>query len=175
MTRDQCIGLMIRLEGHYANNPKDPGGATMCGITQRTLDSLQGKALPAVLPKNVKDLTEDQVYVIYRAVDWALIHGDELPKTLAPLMLNASVNMGEPTAVLLLQECLGVPRDATMGPKTLAALTTWHSPYLPEQTIAEEFAAHAAKHYADLDAKEGEFELGWFRRLFRVYTLAVNS
>lgn len=175
MTRDQCIGLMIRLEGRFVNNPKDPGGATMFGITQRTLDSLQGKPFPCVLPKNVRDLTEDHAYAIYRAVDWTLIHGDDLPKTLAPLMLNASVNMGEPTAVLMLQECLGVPRDAVMGVKTLAALPTWHSPYLPEQTIAEEFAAHVAKHYADLDAKEGEFELGWFRRLFRVYTLALLS
>src|SRR5215469_14949861 len=104
MNRDTTIGLMIRLEGGYVNRADDPGHATKFGITQATLDSLQGKPLPAVLPKNVHDLTEDNAYVIYRAVDWEQIHGDELPNALAPLVLNASVNCGEPTAVMMLQQ-----------------------------------------------------------------------
>jgi len=175
MNRDQAILLMIRLEGGYANVSGDPGGATKYGITQATLNSLQGKALPAVLPTNVAQLTEDQAAVIYRAVDWAQIHGDELPGALAALMLNSAVNQGEPTAVLMLQNTLGVHADGVIGPATLAAVKTWRSAYLPDQTLAEEFVAHVAAHYAALYATEGKFELGWFRRLLRVYTLAVAS
>lgn len=174
MNRDQCIGLMIKLEGGEANLKGDPGGHTKYGITQATLTGLQGKNVGAVLPLNVAQLTEDNAYVIYRAVDWALIHGDDLPGALAPLVLNSAVNQGEPTAVALLQECVKVPVDFRMGPQTLAAVKAWRSPYLPEQTLAEEYAAHVGVKYASLYAKEGQFELGWLRRLFRVYTLAVS-
>lgn len=174
MNRDQAIGLMIRLEGGVANLKGDPGGHTKYGITQATLTSLLGKPFPTVLPANVAQLTEDQAYAIYRETDWKLIEGDQLPDTLAPLMLNAAVNQGEPTAVSMLQECVGVPVDFVMGPKTLAAVKSWRSPYMPEQTLAEEFAAHVGVKYASLYAKEGQFELGWLRRLLRVYTLAIT-
>ena len=68
MNRDQAINLMLRLEGGYVNDSHDPGGATKYGITQRTLDSLQKKPLPAKLPANVHDLTPDQATVIYQSV-----------------------------------------------------------------------------------------------------------
>lgn len=173
MNRDQAIGLMIRMEGGYVNNPADPGGATKYGITQRTLDSLQGKL--SGLPASVADLTPDNARAIYAAVDWAHIHGDELPGALPALMLNAAVNQGEPTAVILLQECVGITHPTGyLGPETLAMVKSWRSRYLPEQTLAEEFAAHVGVKYASLYAREGQFELGWMRRLFRVYTLALS-
>jgi len=51
----------------------------------------------------------------------------------------------------------------------------WRSPYMPEQTLAEEYAAHVGVKYASLYARQGQFELGWMRRLLRVYTLAVTD
>lgn len=174
MTRDQAIALMIRLEGGYSNVAGDAGGRTKYGITQRTLDSLQKKSLPVILPKDVAQLTPDQATVIYRSIQWYEIHGDSLPGPLACLMLNAAVNMGEPMAVALLQAALGLRVDYNMGPQTLNAVTHWTSAYMKEQTLAEEFAARCACRYAELNATESQFELGWFRRLFRVYTLAVS-
>lgn len=168
---------MIRLEGGYADNPKDPGGATKYGITQRTLDAVRMSGLTTVtLPVDVRALTTDQAAAIYLTTDWAQIHGDELPHALAPLMLNAAVNFGEPRAVMVLQSCLpGVPQTGFLGEQTLTAIQFWRSPYLAEQSLAEEFAARAAVRYASLYASEGEFELGWLRRLFRVYTLSLGS
>lgn len=175
MNRDLCIDLMIRLEGGYANVKGDPGGRTKYGITQRTLDSFKGKPVPTVLPADVANLTPDQAHVLYKLVDWDAMHLDEVPVALAALLLNSAINQGEPTAVGMLQDCLGVTRDAVLGPATLNAIKAWRSPYMPEQSLAEEFAAHVGTHYAMLSAKEGQFELGWMRRLFRVYTLAVSS
>lgn len=175
MNRDQAIGLMIRLEGGFVDNPRDPGGATNHGITQTTLDAVRGRDLVPGLPLKVRDLTPDQAAAVYRTVEWAEIHGDELPATLAPLVLNTAVNMGEPEAVKLLQECLGfVNPTGFLGPETLGRVHGWRSPYLPEQTLAEEYAAHVGVRYASLYAREGTFELGWLRRLFRVYTLALG-
>lgn len=175
MNRDQAIALMLRLEGGYSNVAGDAGGRTKYGITQRTLDSLQKKPLPVILPKDVAQLTPDQATVIYRSIQWYEIHGDSLPGPLACLLLNAAVNMGEPTAVGLLQAALGVKEDRILGPGTLAAINGWHSAYMPEQTLAEEFVVRCAEHYAALHEIDSQFELGWFRRLFRVYTLALMS
>lgn len=177
MTRDQAIALMLLMEGGEANIKGDPGGHTKYGITQATLDAVRLK-MPGMLLANVADLLAPQAAAIYRTVHWAVIRGDELPSTLAPLVLNAAVNMGEPRAIMLLQDAVGVKADGLIGPATLYAVRAWRSRYMPDQSLAEEFAAHAAARYAVLDNANGnlsQFELGWFRRLFRVYTLAVST
>ena len=174
MTRDEAIALMLQLEGGEANVKGDPGGHTKYGITQATLDQVRRN--DPSLPVGVADLTPDQAASIYRRVQWAVIMGDSLPPTLAPLVLNAAVNMGEHRAIQLLQEAVGaVHVDGVMGMATLGAISAWRSPYGHGQTIAEEYAAHVAYRYAVLDARLDQFELGWFRRLFRVYTLAALS
>src|ERR1700747_560895 len=172
MNKDQAIGLMIQLEGGYADVAGDPGGRTKYGITQTTLTTLQGHVF--ALPDNVIDLTPAQAALIYEAVDWEAIRGDDLPGALAALVLNCAVNMGEPTAVVLLHECLKL-QGGIIGAETIAAVKAWRSSYMPGQTLAEEFATHVGVKYASLYAREGKFELGWLRRLFRVYTLAVSS
>ena len=52
MTRfDECLPLVLVHEGGYVNHPKDPGGATNKGITQRTYDAWckrQGYHTPAL-------------------------------------------------------------------------------------------------------------------------------
>jgi lysozyme family protein len=163
---------MLRVEGGVANLKGDPGGHTKYGITQRTLDAVRGPIQD--LPASVGDLTPDQATSIYRGVQWVHIRGNDLDPTLAVLMLNAAVNMGEPRAIMLLQEALGVKTDGAFGSGTLGAVEAWHSPYMPEQTLAQEFASHCAVWYAKLNANEGQFELGWFRRLFLIYTLALT-
>jgi lysozyme family protein len=173
MTRDEAIALMLRLEGGEANLKGDPGGHTKYGITQRTLDAVR-LTTTYNLPANVADLTPNDAAFIYRTVQWVHIRGNDLPTGLAPLVLNAAVNMGEPRAIMLLQEVVGVEADGAFGSRTFDAMNGWHSSYMPEQTIAEEYAAHAAVQYAKLYNSEGQFELGWLRRLFRVYTLASS-
>ena len=178
MTRDQAIALMLRVEGGEANLTGDPGGHTKYGIIQRTLDAVRGIMTDAedpIWPASVGDLTPGQATAIYRNVQWVHIRGNDLDPALAVLMLNAAVNMGEPHAIMLLQEAVGVTADGAFGSGTLGAVEAWHSPYMPEQTLAQEYAAHAARRYAQLNATEGQFELGWFRRLFLVYTLATAS
>lgn len=176
MTRDEAIALMLLIEGGEANVQGDPGGHTKYGITQATLDRLNAThAMAWGLPTNVTDLDPGHAAMIYANVQWPAIQGDDLPAGLAPLVLNAAVNMGEPRAVMLLQETVGTPVDGQIGPATLYAVHTWRSRYMPDQSIAEEYAAHVACRYAKLNASLGQFELGWFRRLFRVYTLAVST
>jgi lysozyme family protein len=176
MTRADCIAVLLKFEGGDSNNPADPGGATRAGITQRTLTALrQERAEFSTYPESVFDLTSEQIVTIYEDTDWAQIRGDELPDGLACIVLNVAVNEGEPTAVRMLQACAQTQQDGVLGPATLAALHAWRSAYMPEQSLAEEFCAHAAVRYAELYPREAGFELGWMRRLFRVYTLATQT
>ena len=172
MNASAAIALMLKLEGGYVNNPADPGGATKYGITQRTLDSVRSKLHG--LPSSVEALTEDQATLIYQTIQWHEIAGDSLPPALACVLLNAAINQGTGTAVGLLQTVAKVNPDGVMGPATVAAVHRWNSSYDPKQNIVEEFCAHVAAHYARLDSREDGFELGWYRRLFRVYTLALQ-
>lgn len=185
MNRDLAIALLINLEGGYVNNPADPGGATKYGVTQRTLDRVrvlpqfqteatEDEPAAPTLPAAVADLTSDQAAQVYSVTEWDVIEGDALPPTLAPLMLHAAVNMGEATAIVLLQAIVGVKQDGVMGPATVRGVQVWHSPYMIGQTLAEEYAAHMAVHYARLDAKLDQFELGWFRRLLRVIVASLT-
>jgi lysozyme family protein len=179
MNRDAAIALMLRVEGGEANLKGDPGGHTKYGITQTTLDAVRGAMTDAedpVWPASVGDLTPHQATRIYQGVQWVHIRGNDLDPALAVLMLNAAVNMGEPRAIMLLQEAVGVQTiTGFFGNLTLTAVQSWKSSYMPEQTLAQEFAAHVARRYAILNAAEAQFELGWFRRLFLVYTLATSS
>lgn len=177
ITREDAIAIVLKMEGGYANVPGDPGGCTKYGITQATLNSFQH--LPTIAgsltPTDVKYLTDIQAAWIYRTVNWVQIRGDDLPAPLACLLLNASINMGQTRAVTMLQEIVGPNIDGIMGGLTVLAVKGWRSAYMPEQSIAEEYAAYCAVRYAELNGPEGKFELGWFRRLFRVYTLAVST
>lgn len=164
MTRDEIIAMVIRLEGNYINLPSDPGGATNMGITQRYLDNAR-KRDPS-LPATVDTLTVAQVTQLYQTDQWRTVRGDDIPPSLAALAFDAAVNEGPGTAIMLLQEALGVTVDQKMGPATVMAC------HGDDAAIAAEYAARRAAHYASLN--KSTFELGWMRRLITVYTAAIK-
>jgi lysozyme family protein len=168
MTRDDIIAFVIGLEGGYVDNPADPGGATNMGVTQHYLDVARAANPSWNLPAGVSDLVEGQVSAMFAADQWAAVKGDSLPWPLALSAFDTAVNEGPNRAVLILQQSLGVTADGTIGPTTLnAAISAGPKVYA-------EFAARRAVAYAQLDATEGQFELGWMRRLIRVYTQAIT-
>jgi lysozyme family protein len=168
MNRDSIIAFVIGLEGGYVDNPADPGGATNFGITQKFLDMARSANVTMGLPASVADLTQAQAASLYRTVQWAAVQGDSLPSPLALLAFDTAVNEGQARAALILQQALGVTPDGVIGPQTLAVATS------AGPKVSAEFAARRAVCYAQLDAAEGQFELGWMRRLIAVYTEAIS-
>lgn len=164
MTRDEIIALIIDIEGGYVDNPADPGGKTNMGITQRYLD--RAVAADPTLPTHVADLTIEQVTGLYRRDQWTAVHGDALPPALAALAIDSAINEGPSEAAVLLQQALGVTADGVIGPGTIAA--AGRAP----ASVAAEYASRRAVHYAHIN--KDCFELGWMRRLFRVYTAAIK-
>lgn len=151
---DAAFNKVVGLEGAYSNNPADPGGKTMWGITERVarVAGYQGemKDLPLVLAK-----------LIYHEHYWDVICGDSLPLELSDLVFSSAVNQGTYAAALHLQEALKIKTDGMIGPKTIAATKA--------ASLGELIPRFMAKRAVGYTRGENwqTFGEGWMFRLFR--------
>jgi len=84
---EACFTALIGNEGGYSNNPADPGGETMYGITKRV-------ALKHGYTGEMKDLPLDLAKSIAKAEYWDPIGGDSLAAPLDFQVFDASYNSG---------------------------------------------------------------------------------
>ncbi|MFA5897870.1 MAG: glycoside hydrolase family 108 protein [Hyphomicrobium sp.] len=121
---ERALREVLKHEGGYVNHPKDPGGATNKGITQRVYDDYR-KSI-AASTRSVKFLTEGEIGYIYRAKYWNLIKGDTLPPGLNYVVFDGAVNSGCAQSAKWLQRALrphyAGAVDGLIGPGTLQAL-----------------------------------------------------
>jgi len=116
----EALARVLVHEGGYVNHPKDPGGATNKGITHRVYDAW--RRAQGLAPRDVREITDDEVAAIYRAQYWAAIRGDDLPAGLDYAVFDFAVNSGPSRAAKFLQHILGVSEDGHIGEITLAAI-----------------------------------------------------
>lgn len=115
-----CLANVLRKEGGFVNDSRDPGGATMQGITQRVYNAFRtGKNLPVA---NVKFIGASEVSEIYRGQYWDAVQGDLLPSGVDNCIFDEGVNSGPIRSVMDLQKVLGVTQDGHLGMITLGAL-----------------------------------------------------
>lgn len=125
------IGLS---EGGYVNHPKDPGGATDRGITQRTYDAwnrLHGRPL-----RPVRGISKDEANAILVSQYFAPVKFDQLPSGLDYAVVDFAVNSGTSRAAKELQKLLGVAVDGVIGNLTLAAISGRDIPELIREYCA---------------------------------------
>lgn len=160
---------VLSWEGGEVNDPRDPGGHTNFGITQKALDRARWKYPEAGLPKSVSDLEQEHVQFIYRKQYWDVCRCSELPAAVAVQVFDAAVNQGPEDAALFLQKAAGAKADGKIGPLTIAAANN-----CDPHKLAREFAAYRAHDYSLLDHLDDIYGLGWMRRLFACYDLALR-
>ncbi len=115
-----CFNETESFEGGYVNNPHDPGGATLKGVTQGAYSSWRaGKGLPA---QAVRNATDAEIQTIYREQYWNPVRGDDLFVGLDLVMVDYGWGSGPITAVRHLQRVLGVASDGQFGLETLGAV-----------------------------------------------------
>lgn len=163
---NKIIERVLEHEGGYVNHPKDPGGATNLGITQRVFDEYL--AASGIKPYSVKLITRSQAMSIYRVKYWMRIKGDELQHGWDYAMMDAAVNSGPKRAVEWAQEVLGLTVDGVMGPKTRAAIH-----HAPKEKLNE----YMDKRLAFLKSLDtwATFGKGWGKRVEHVRTLALKD
>lgn len=109
---EEAIEFVLKMEGGAVaeHDPKDPGGTTKFGISQRAYPNL-----------DIENLTLDQVKEIYKKDYWQLCCCDQLPRAYALCVFDTAVNQGPGRAIRLLQIVLNVDVDGAIGSKTISA------------------------------------------------------
>lgn len=143
---NQLIANVIKREGGYVDHPKDPGGRTKYGISQRSYPD-----------EDIRGLTLERASEIYRR-DFIERHGiHELADyRTAELVVDWLVHSG-PLAIRTLQRRLDVRVDGIIGPETRARLNQVE----PRQILRWrlEFLIGLTGH---------PFIKGWVKRLFEL-------
>lgn len=137
-------------EGKYSDNPADPGGATMWGITQRVARANGYTGPMPALPLAVAQQ-------IAKAEYWDKYQCGALPYALGFMMFDAAYNGGH--VVEWLQQAVGAVADGDLGPKTIAAANA-ADPY----KAASRFAAYRVQYLTGLSTWIN-FGRGWANRI----------
>jgi lysozyme family protein len=117
----QCLALTLRFEGGYSNHTADPGGATMCGVTQKVYDSFRTKkGLPA---QAVRGISQVEIEEVYKVGYWFPSGASSSSAVLAPVLFDFAVNSGVTQALKTCQSVLGLTCDGVLGPKTVDRLS----------------------------------------------------
>lgn len=117
MSFKDALEFLLPVEGGYANDPDDPGGATNYGITQETYDAFR--------KRSVKHITPNEVAEIYEKFYWRDGKCDAIAVThphLALVHFDCAVNCGVIQAAKLLQKAVGATPDGIVGSRTLQAI-----------------------------------------------------
>ena len=114
MNFEKAFQKLLGHEGGFVDHPKDPGGATRWGITQRI-------ARKHGYTGNMRDFPVEEAKRIARAEYWDQVRADEVPDAVRFDLFDGAYHSSPPQAVKWLQRAAGADDDGVIGPKTLAA------------------------------------------------------
>lgn len=152
MKFDKAFDLLIGHEGGYSNNPADPGGETMWGVTFRVARGW-GYMGP------MKDLPRDTAKEIYKALYWDKVRASELPEAVRFDVFDAAVNSGAGQAVRFLQRATGTTDDGRLGPVTLRAVIS-----MDPQLLDKRLNGYRLRYMTELK-NWPPFARGWAARI----------
>lgn len=157
--------MVLKHEGGFVNNPKDPGGATNLGVTKKVWEDYVGHQVSL---DDMKSLTPEMVKPLYKKNYWDKIKGDQLPSGVDYAAYDLAVNSGTGRAAKYLQKIAGVPDDGVIGPKSMDAIMSCD----PEQTV-DALCDMRLDFLQKLPTWE-TFGKGWGRRVSEVKTKAIE-
>lgn len=163
---------LLPLEGGYVNDPKDPGGPTNFGITQKTYDAYL--ALMDESPAPVKSISIDEVQNIYYNQYWLSIRANELPSGLNFAVFDCAVHSGPARATKILQGLVGEAQDGSLGTQTLAAVRIYlQNSKATVKGLIEKYYRKREKYLHSL-AKWSTYSRGWTARIESSKDIAIS-
>lgn len=163
---ERSLALVLVHEGGWSDHPKDPGGATMKGITLATFRGFYRNN--RLTKEDLRNITDTQLREIYKVRYWDAVLGDDLPNGIDYAVFDFAVNSGPARAVKFLQKIVGTAQDGKMGPLTLAAV---QSPARPVAIITALCTARLA--WLQTLSTFLTFGTGWARRVRNVEATAT--
>ncbi len=159
---DRAILLILRHEGGYVNDPKDPGGETNFGISKRSY-----------LEIDIKSLTKQSASEIYYRDYWQPNYCDDLPWPLAIQVFDYAVNAGSNQAARALQKLVGASVDGWIGPKTVSKAQNYKLHDSGHKHAASRFAEERIRYYASL-RQFPRYGKAWVRRTIETLIEAIT-
>ena len=159
----EALAHVLKSEGGYVNNPKDPGGMTNLGCTKTVWEEYVGHP---VSEADMRALTPESVAPLYKRKYWDRVSGDDLPSGLDYAVFDAAINSGAGRAAKWLQEVVGVTADGSIGSGTLAAVYT-----MDTQSLIAQYNDKRLQFLESLPTY-ATFGKGWSRRVSEVQSAA---
>lgn len=154
------LAAVLRSEGGYVNDRRDPGGATNQGVTQRVYDDFRRRQ--GLDPRSVRGIEASEVAALYRRNYWDACRCDDLPGGVDYFVFDFAVNSGVNRAIRYLQRAVHATEDGQIGPATLAAVRA-----VAPSLIVNDMAASRQAFLEQLPTFD-HFGKGWTRRVDEV-------
>lgn len=162
--RVRSLALILQEEGGWSNNPKDPGGATMKGVTQRVYDAFRRRLGQAL--RTVRLIADVELNAIYGQEYLDIVHFDEMPAGVDYAVADSAVNSGTRQAAKWLQAAVGAAVDGAIGFGTLKAVAAKPATKIIDAICDARLSfLHRLKTW-------NVFGKGWGRRVYRVRMMA---
>ncbi|RUZ50722.1 glycosyl hydrolase 108 family protein, partial [Mesorhizobium sp. M7A.F.Ca.US.007.01.1.1] len=85
----RALALVLKSEGLWVDNPADPGGATMKGVT---LTNFRRYVKADATKADLRKITDAQVATVYRRFYWDATAGAQLPSGVDYAVFGFAVN-----------------------------------------------------------------------------------
>lgn len=164
MRFERSLDEVLKHEGGYVDNARDPGGATNLGVTLAVAKAhhLDMDGDGDVDKIDVRHLKPRDVRPVYRKSYWLAVGCDSLPAGVDLMVFDLAVNSGVKRAATFLQEAVGAKADGKVGPMTLAAARA-----IPAGELVLRLRNRRERFYRSLPHFD-TFGRGWLRRLSEV-------
>jgi len=162
---DQSLKLVLKSEGGYVNNPKDPGGETMMGVTKNAWSTWLKRP---IADGEMAKLTVADITPFYKALYWDKSYCNQLPTGIDYMVFDASVNMGVGQSIKLFQKSLGGVPDGIIGPNTMKLINEMNV-----KTMIDKYSAQKEMFYRSLGTFP-TFGKGWLARVERIKQTALS-
>jgi lysozyme family protein len=175
MTVEAIIDGVIGAEGGFTNNPNDPGGPTMWGITERVARANGYNGPMGVMPRQ----TAKDIYFAQYVQKPGFGAVMQLSGAIAAELVDTGVNMGVAVASLMLQRCLNalngqgayypdIKADGDVGPATITALRAFLAKRgtIGEGVMLKALNCLQGERYIEIAEKRTaseDFLFGWLR------------
>lgn len=117
---EESLKRVLTSEGGYVDNPHDPGGATMKGVTLKVYEDYLGRL---VTKQELKDIPDEHIQDIYKRQFWDSLKCDDLPNGVDYLAFDFAVNAGCYRSAVCLQKAALIEHvDGAIGPKSIEAV-----------------------------------------------------
>ena len=166
MTFEEALEHVLKHEGGFVNHPKDPGGMTNLGVTEKVWDEWIGRESSEDEMRNLKP---EDVANLYKKLYWDRVKGDDLPSGVNYCVFDAAVNSGTGRAAKWLQEAVGAVPDGAIGAKTLAKVAAHDADSLVNAYC--DVRLNFLKSLKTFDT----FGKGWSRRVEGVRQTALDA